>query len=373
MEGVSARTRRVTHGCARALILLVRSNQDEATTHPKMEDSVNLHLLLQEDPPVTAHGKEQGRRTQRLSELLLCVPCDRIRGTRMRDFPSCFGESGVQVSKESSSGAGKTAQNLVTCLYQAQLLGRRRVINVTWSKNLMGQGLSVGIDDLGNQCPPCRVEIKPPWLFSKRKGSRTLDMEGSKIDIFWDLSAAKFGPGPAPLEGFYVALVFDHQMVLLLGNLIKEAYQRTNARRPPSTAVFVAKTEHIYGKKLYSTKAQFCDDGQFHDVAIECDTVGLNDPCLEICIDKKRVMQIKRLAWKFRGNQTILVDGLPVEVFWDVHSWLFGSPTGNAVFMFQTCLSAEKLLSWSTTSQVLREPHLQGLGFSLILHAWKIE
>ncbi|RWV89403.1 hypothetical protein GW17_00048450 [Ensete ventricosum] len=402
MEGVSARTRRVTHGCARALILLVRSNQDEATTHPKMEDSVNLHLLLQEDPPVTAHGKEQGRRTQRLSELLLCVPCDRVgigcrdgspffhcslcfsflrvldafvTGFPLRnmDFPSCFGESGVQVSKESSSGAGKTAQNLVTCLYQAQLLGRRRVINVTWSKNLMGQGLSVGIDDLGNQCPPCRVEIKPPWLFSKRKGSRTLDMEGSKIDIFWDLSAAKFGPGPAPLEGFYVALVFDHQMVLLLGNLTKEAYQRTNARRPPSTAVFVAKTEHIYGKKLYSTKAQFCDNGQFHDVAIECDTVGLNDPCLEICIDKKRVMQIKRLAWKFRGNQTILVDGLPVEVFWDVHSWLFGSPTGNAVFMFQTCLSAEKLLSWSTTSQVLREPHLQGLGFSLILHAWKIE
>ncbi|CAL9753904.1 unnamed protein product, partial [Musa acuminata subsp. burmannicoides] len=300
------------------------------------------------------------------------ISTDQVRGTRMRDFPSCFGESGVQVSKESSSGAGKTAQNLVTCLYQAQLFGRRRVINVTWSKNLMGQGLSVGIDDLGNQCPPCRVEIKP-WLFSKRKGSRTLDMEGSKIDIFWDLSAAKFGPGPEPLEGFYVALVFDHQMVLLLGNLIKEAYQRTNARPPPSSAVLVAKTEHIYGKKLYSTKAQFCDNGQFHDVAIECDTVGLKDPCLEICIDKKRVMQIKRLAWKFRGNQTILVDGLPVEVFWDVHSWLFGSPTGNAVFMFQTCLSAEKLLSWSTSSQVLREPQLQGLGFSLILHAWKIE
>jgi hypothetical protein len=27
------------------------------------------------------------------------------------------------------------------------------------------------------------------------------------------------------------------------------------------------------------------------------------------------VMWVKRLLWKFRGNQMILVDGLPVEVF----------------------------------------------------------
>lgn len=37
------------------------------------------------------------------------------------------------------------------------------------------------------------------------------------------------------------------------------------------------------------------------------------------------------------------VDGLPVEVFWDVHNWLFGTDFGSAIFMFHTCLSAEKL------------------------------
>ena len=95
------------------------------------------------------------------------------------------------------------------------------------------------------------------------------------------------------------------------------------------------------------------------------------------------MMQVKRLRWKFRGNHTILVDGLPVEVFWDVHNWLFGNPMGNAIFMFQTCLSAEKLCASQTTfdpsvftrscSQKSRDHHVQGLGFSLILYAWKHE
>ncbi|KAG6489355.1 hypothetical protein ZIOFF_050624 [Zingiber officinale] len=290
-----------------------------------------------------------------------------LRISRMKDFPSCFGESGVQVS-DSSSGASKTTQNLVTCLYQAQLFGRSCVINVTWSKNLMGQGLSIEIDDLANQCL-CKVEIKP-WLFSKRKGSKTMEVEDSKIIVFWDLSAAKFGFGPEPLEGFYVSIIYNNKMILQLGDLTKEAYRKTSIST--SNAVFIAKKEHIYGKKIYSTKAQFCDNGQFHEVAIECDTLGLKDPCLEISIDRKRVMQIKRLAWKFRGNQTILVDGLPVEVFWDVHSWLFGAPSASAVFMFQTCLSSEKLLPWSTT-EIFRETQPQGLGFSLTLYAWKHE
>ncbi|XP_006650760.1 uncharacterized protein LOC102720690 [Oryza brachyantha] len=291
----------------------------------------------------------------------------------MRDFPSCFGESGVQIAdaSSSSSSAGKgTAQNLVTCLYQTQFSGRPCVISVTWSKSLMGQGLSIGVDDLSNQCL-CKADIKP-WLFSKKKGSKRLDVEDGKIEIFWDLSGAKFGAGPEPLEGFYVAVVFDLELVLLLGDMRKDAFRKTGANRPMLNAAFVARREHIYGKKIYTAKAQFCENGQYHDVVIECDTVSIKDPCLEIRVDKKPVMQVKRLAWKFRGNQTILVDGLPVEVFWDVHSWLFGSMTSNAVFMFQTCQAPEKSMPWSY-SQIFRESQLQCLGFSLILYAWKLE
>ena len=299
----------------------------------------------------------------------------------MRDFPSCFGENGVQVADSSSSSSTtKAAQNVVTCVYQCKLHGRSCLITITWTKSLMGQGLSIGIDDLANQCL-CKVDIKP-WLFSKRKGSKNLEVDSSKIEIYWDLTNAKFGSGPEPMEGFYLAVVFNQEIVLLLGDLKKEAYKKVDTTDPiHSNAIFIAKREHIFGKKLYGTKAKFCDKGQMHDVTIECDTVGLNDPCLVIRIDSKTVMQIKRLKWKFRGNYTIVVDGLPVEVLWDVHNWLYGNAMGNAVFMFQTCLSAEKLwsshsifdpsvLTWSY-SQQFRDSQSQGLGFSLILYAWK--
>lgn len=304
-----------------------------------------------------------------------------VLGVKMRDFPSCFGENGVQIADSSSSNTSRAAQNLVTCVYQCRLRGRSCSITVTWSKNLMGQGLGVGIDDSSNQCL-CKVDIKP-WLFSKRRGSKSLEAYSCKIDIYWDLASAKFGPGPEPLEGFYVAILVDRQMVLLLGDLRKEAFKKTNANPVPSNAVFIAKREHIFGKKVFSTKAQFCDDGQIHDLVIECDTIGVNDPCLVIRIDSKPVMQVKRLRWKFRGNHTILVDGLAVEVFWDVHTWLFGTSLGNAVFMFKTCLSAEKLwasqplsdpspVPWSF-SQRFSDSKSQCLDFSLILYAWKNE
>ncbi|KAJ3674630.1 hypothetical protein LUZ60_005246 [Juncus effusus] len=286
----------------------------------------------------------------------------------MRDFPSCFGESGVQIADSS----GKASPNLVTCLYQAYLLNKPCVITITWCKTMMGQGLTISIDDSSSQCL-CKLDIKP-WLFSKRKGSKTLEIDTGKLEIYWDLSRAKFGSGPEPSEGYYVAVLFDSEMVLLLGDLPKEAYRKTGTNPSSSSnsspsdslstknAVFIAKKEHIYGKKIYNAKARFNESGKSHDISIECDVNGLKDPCLEIRVDKKRVMQIKRLPWKFRGNQTILVDGNPIEVLWDVHSWLFGgAPSGgNAVFMFQT-------------GQQTGQMGQTGFGFSLILYAWKVE
>lgn len=310
----------------------------------------------------------------------------------MRDFPSCFGENGVQVADSSASSNGsKAAQNVVTCVYQCRLRSRPCLVTVTWSKSLIGQALTVGIDDVSssNHCL-CKVDIKP-WLFSKRKGSKTLEAYSTKIDLHWDFSPAKFGSGPEPIEGYYVALAADRRVVLLLGDLQKEALKKT-AAQSHNHPVMVAKKEHVYGKKVFSTKARFCGAGPAHDLSIECcDEAGPgSDPGLVIRVDGKSLLQVKRLRWKFRGNHTILVDGVAVEVFWDVHGWLFGAPSpsssssSGAVFMFKTCLSAEKL--WSTTTddptsvpwsftQRISDSKASGLGlsFSLILYAWKSE
>ncbi|KAJ9171975.1 hypothetical protein P3X46_015268 [Hevea brasiliensis] len=274
----------------------------------------------------------------------------------MRDLPSCFGESGVQVADSLSSNTAKAEQNLVTCVYQCKLRGRSCLITVTWSKNLMSQGLSVVIDYSTYHCL-CKVDIKT-WLFSKRKGCKNLRVDSSKIDIYWYLSNAKFGSGPEPSEGFYLAIAFNQEMVLLLGDMKKEAYKKIDNASVNSHVIFIAKKEHIFGKKFHGAKAQFCDKGQMHNVTIECDTVDLKDPCLVIRIDRKMVMQVKRLKWKFRA----------IAPYW----W-----TGFQLnFHVPNCLSAGKLwtsqsifdpsvLAWSYSRQ-FRDYQLQGLGFSLI-------
>ncbi|KAL6656808.1 hypothetical protein ACP70R_004588 [Stipagrostis hirtigluma subsp. patula] len=283
----------------------------------------------------------------------------------MRDFTSCLSQSGVQVSHSSSSGG----QNIVECAYLARLRGKPCRVTVTWSKVAMGQALAVAIDDHVNRCL-CKAEVKP-WLFSKKKGSKIMEVDGGNLEILWDLSSAKFAAGPEPLEGFYVALIYNLEAVLVLGDLRKEEEHQVLWDALQSDAVMIARKEHIYAKKLYAATARFLDIGQLHHITIECDTAGVRDPSLEIRIGKKRVLQVKRLAWKFRGNQTIYVDGLPVEVLWDVHNWLFGSSNGCAVFLFQSGQSMEKFLL--RCSQNEKEAQAHRFGFTLILHAWKIE
>nr|CAB3452310.1 unnamed protein product [Digitaria exilis] len=319
----------------------------------------------------------------------------------MRDL-TCFGDTGVQIadaaSSSSSSGTGgggkrgkgssaaaaAAARGRVTSIYQARLADRPCAFSVTWTKGggLAGQtaaAVSVVAVDAASGDRLCRADIKP-WLFTKHKGSKSLDIAGGvKVEVFWDLSGAKFvGASPEPVEGYYVAVVCGGEMVLLLGDMRKEAHRKTGTgggrHAVDDDTVLVARKEHVVGKKAFSAKAQLCHGGRCHDIVIECDMAGANenDPCLVINIDRRLVMKVRRLAWKFRGNQTIVVDRLPVEVFWDVHGWLFGAARSDAVFMFQTCREPEKPMPWAYL-QIFRENQLQGHGFSLVIHAWKVE
>ncbi|KAF7007916.1 hypothetical protein CFC21_022798 [Triticum aestivum] len=283
----------------------------------------------------------------------------------MRDLASCLSQTGVQVAHPSSS----SAQSMVQCAYLARLRGKSCRVTVTWSRAAMGQALAVAVHDSSGRCL-CKTEIKP-WLFSKRKGSKAMEVDGGALDILWDLSSAKFAGGPEPLQGYYVALIFDLEAVLVLGDMPRVGDHKASSDALPCDAAMIARKEHTYGKKVYCTKARFSDIGQHHHITIECDTSGTKDPSLEIRIGKKRVLQVKRLAWKFRGNQTFYVDGLPVEVLWDVHDWLFGPSNGCAVFLFQSGRSMEKFLS-RPSSQDEKERQVHRFGFTLILHAWKV-
>lgn len=308
--------------------------------------------------------------------------------------PSCFGEFGLQVP-EMPIGKGAT-QNLVTCIYQTKLAGLCRHVAVTWVRNVMGQGLCIVIDDPSCQYT-CKVQMKP-WYFWRKQGSKCFEVCGSKVEVLWDLSSAKYVCGPEPQEGFYVAVVSNEEVVLLLGDKCREAYKKSKARPSAIEASLFSRKEHVFGKKYFCTKAQFDESGKAHDIAIECETNAPKEPFLCIKIDRQMVLHVKRLAWKFRGNQTVCLGGFAIEVFWDVHNWLFDSGSGNAVFIFQTCIAPEKsfsskgsavpvALKWSgdlngsisvmklsRARSVRSVRELSGFtGFSLMLHAWKNE
>lgn len=166
-------------------------------------------------------------------------------------------------------------------------------------------------------------------------------------DVYWDLSRAKFGSRPDPSSGFYVAIVIDGEMTLLVGDSQKQSHGAAASNRlirpPPMKAkqqVMFLRREHVYGNKLmlYTTKADFGGREEW-DISIDC-RLGVDDPRLYLSIDNRRVLQIKHLKWKFRGNERIQVDGIPIQVSWDVHNWLFQRDDdvevdGYALFMFK--------------------------------------
>ncbi|XP_047322208.1 uncharacterized protein LOC124926083 [Impatiens glandulifera] len=291
------------------------------------------------------------------------------------DFPTCFGENVIQVANASCSSLNRSStdvscsnlnHNTVICVYNCNVLGYSCLVTITWSKNLMGQFYILQISDFsGKSLSKSIIKLS---LFSKRKGFKTLEMNSIKLGLFWDLSSANFGSGPEPIEGFYLALVCYGEMVLIIGDMKKEAFEKTGSILSIVNATFVSKREHIFGKRAFGTKVRFHDDGPIHELMIDCDTV--DNSRLVISLDSNIALIVKRLQWKFRGNQTISIDGAAVEVFWDLYNWLFGTAFGEAVFVFQTSAPEEEKLR-CCSEQSFQKSNITGLGFSLVFCASK--
>lgn len=203
------------------------------------------------------------------------------------------------------------------------------------------------------------------------KGSKFLESDDSKIEIIWDLSSAKYESGPEPVDGYSVLLLVDSEISLILGNMGEEIVAKKLKANPFLAKVsLISRREHCSGNTLYTTKAQFSDTGSWHDILIKCcgENEGLKCPVLSVSIDKKTVIRVKRLQWNFRGNQTIFVDGLLVDLLWDVHDWFYNPVSGLAVFMFRTRSGMDSRL-WLEEKTAQKEK--DGVEFSLLIYACK--
>lgn len=240
----------------------------------------------------------------------------------------------VKRSKAAAPPPNSTNPNLTTTLYHTHL----GLFALTWSKNLFSRSFHLHLplenSDDSLSSPSFHLHIKP-FIFWKKHGSKKLT-HTKNTRIYWDLSKAKFGPGPEPQSGFYIAVVIDGEMTLLAGDSPKQAYAKTKANESRNPQVMVLKREHIHGQtKQYSTYATH--GGKTRHISIDC-KIG-DEPRLTFSLDNKRVLQIKHLKWKFRGNERIEVDGVQVQISWDVHNWLFdqndNEVDGYVLFMFK--------------------------------------
>ncbi|XP_025801400.1 uncharacterized protein LOC112880883 [Panicum hallii] len=265
----------------------------------------------------------------------------------MRDF-SCFGDGAVSLAVGAAGGGGagaaldRSLQAATASVYRVALSSRKELrIRVTWTRGAAAPaaaaagatGLAVAVDDGSRALPlatpaplgtPRRTTAAAPapaaaaqHLLQKKRGTRSFATDaGTAVSIYWDTAEAKYHhPGaPEPSRDYYLAVVADGELALLLGG----------------------------GEGLvHTTRCRFRDDGAEHEVTVACRGEEWGGPSRDgevaVSVDGKKVVEARRVKWNFRGNRTaVLGDGAVVEVMWDVHDWWFAGVSpggGGAQFM----------------------------------------
>ncbi|KAE9585409.1 hypothetical protein Lal_00017992 [Lupinus albus] len=316
----------------------------------------------------------------------------------MRSIVSCYKEHAIRVSDSYCSRTSSISnqpyicpkQNpstpySITCIYKLNLISHQTqfLITLTWTKKLIRQGFTINIY-------PYDSDSRNSRQLGKNKGTETFQVQNFEVQVIWDISDAIYYEGPDPVEGFYVIVLVDSELGLRLGDKEEEEEEWLKNMKTVNNFSMVSRSELFYSTNIYATKAKFCDRGISHDIVIKCGVVedegsksynqyhnnsysyNHNNYGLCVYMDKKTIFEVKRLRWNFRGNQTIFVDGLVVDVMWDIHGWIFNQNKGSIVFMFRTRSGLNNRL-WLEEKNLKTNKELQDrtFGFSLLICACK--
>ncbi|XP_058073750.1 uncharacterized protein LOC131222620 [Magnolia sinica] len=256
-------------------------------------------------------------------------------------LPSCFNNNNNNHSNSNLTNTPTTQtkmpQNLITTVYQTHICNTPAFLTLTWSKTQTSHSLTINIDSSFS----LSISLSPATSFSffrNKPGSKPISLPHHqcrhKPKLYWDFTRARFSPASAePVSNFYLAISHAASIDFFIGDLREDALRRSGAIPPlPTEPALLSRREHMFGQRTYTTKARFL--GSNHEIGIEC-TGG----ALRVRVDGEVGLVVKRLAWKFRGNERISVGGSDVEFYWDVFNWVCGPGSGgggaHGVFVFQ--------------------------------------
>uniref|UniRef100_A0A803QXL8 Uncharacterized protein n=1 Tax=Cannabis sativa TaxID=3483 RepID=A0A803QXL8_CANSA len=292
-------------------------------------------------------------------------------------IPACF--SSTEKLSDDPAAVTRSGQSVVMSIYRTKIANHSRLITVTWCKNLLLHGLSVSVESPDKETQyNCKVELKP-WYFWRKNGSKRFVVDNKPVDIFWDLRNVKFNGETEPNSDYYVAVVCDQEVVLLLGDLRKEAYKKTGSRPSLIDPILVSRKEHVFGKKKFLTRAKFHEKGRLHEISIECRNRAVNngnfpsgvEPEMEIKLDGHLLIHVKHLQWKFRGLRHALFIFKPIISSSTSLSSLSSSSSSSPPL---SSLASTPLSSQTGSSGSLESLNPTGSSeFCLFLYAWKVE
>ncbi|KAK7277844.1 hypothetical protein RJT34_22863 [Clitoria ternatea] len=252
-------------------------------------------------------------------------------------IPACFSQPNTPSSSRSST---QLPQNLITCIYQTKLCNSLTYLTLTWSRTILSHSLTI----YSPHTFSITITLKSSTFtfFRTRPGSKSIYLtrahhkHSQKIKLYWDFSGAKFSTqnSAEPESCFYFAICCNGRLEFFLGDLLM---QFTNHQHGDQNQTLLSRREHLFGSMSYVSRGEFM--GSKHEIEIElCD-----EDVLRVKVDAEVCLVVKRLAWKFRGNEKIFIDGVEVEFYWDVLSWVVdsenenenGNGNGHGVFVFQ--------------------------------------
>ncbi|KAG2560073.1 uncharacterized protein LOC120643568 [Panicum virgatum] len=299
--------------------------------------------------------------------------------TSVRDLASCVSDGAVRVActtPASTLAAAPAAGSpsppppatlSVAVSYRAIPLSpssQPLLLRLTWSHSPVGPPTLSFAGPAGSS---------PAVLLRRRRGTRSLpsgDPRHPPLALFWDLTAARYAAAssPEPVSGFYFVAVADAQVVLAVGDLAAEFVKaKFEGQIPKARFLPVARADRVVAapdNAMHSARVRFAEGAPEHEVSVGCATTSSGGgEELWVSVDGKRAVHARRLRWNFRGNQTVFVDGAPVDVLWDLHGWWFRDPPGCAVVMLRARSALE--------SRLWLEEEAAAPGFALVVQAIK--